>query len=56
MADEKQNIYNTALDNDNKTITNITGPLNILSDSHRLDGKLKDIAKKFQNIFFQRYI
>jgi superfamily I DNA/RNA helicase len=53
MADEKQNIYDKALDNAKKTITNITGPWNNLNATYRLDGKLKNIAKELQYKFFK---
>lgn len=53
MADEKQNIYDTELDNERKVITNIKGNWNNLSKTHRISGKLKNIAKEFQKEFFK---
>lgn len=53
MADEKQNIYDTELDNDRKVITNIKGNWNNLTISHRMGGKLRTIAKEFQKAFYK---
>jgi len=52
MADEKQNICNKVLDNEKKIITNISGRWNYLPFTYRLEGSLKNIAKEFQNNFF----
>lgn len=53
MADEKQKIYKIELDKEKKVMTNIKGNWNNLSTTHRLDGKLKNIAKEFQKTFFK---
>lgn len=53
MADEKQNIYDTELDNERKVITNIKGNWNNLTTTRRINGKLKNIAKEFQKEFFK---
>lgn len=53
FGDEKQNIYDTKLDNDKKPYTGIGGNWNVLNQSHRLSNTILNLAENFQRYFFK---
>lgn len=53
FGDEKQNIYERELEYDNTVRTNIRGRWNVIAESHRLTGKIVDLAMNFQRKFLK---